>query len=169
MYKNYEDKWNALEELVIKLFMPTVNKDFHYIKLYVNPTFTNKFVLQFQLLKNQIIWCRTTWLSETDRPIVYESTLESELPNPTLRIEKGELEKEKFNSLYNLITKLTIPPFIDEDWGDYKDGGIYTLTIGYKSCITTYTWHYLPEKWSELQHLANTLLNLSNDVPSKKL
>ncbi len=170
MYKTKEDKWNAFEELAIAKLLKgqAINDRHRYIQLYVNPTFSNKFVLQLELFQNQVNWYFYTWKSDLDRLKIYSGPLEKELPEPTLFLEKGMFSKDAFQHILDLIKKMSICPYIEEDWGDYRDGEIYTLTIGFKGCITNYTWHYLPDKWDGLQQIANALMELNRELSALK-
>ncbi len=162
VYTTKEEKWCYFKQLATAKLLKGQEIDIncHYIQLVVDPTFSNKFVLQFEILNSYVNWYCTTWKSELDRLKIYTALLEKEIPEPTLFVETGRVSKEAFQHVLDLIAKVSICPYIDEDWGDYRDGEIYSLIVGYKGCITKYKWHYLPEKWSELKTITNALLDL---------
>lgn len=170
MYKTKENKLNALERIAIAKLLKGQEIDIncHYIQLYVNPTFTDQFVLQFELFENYVNCYCITWKSELDRFRIYTEHLEKELPEPTLLSENKKVSKDAFKYILDLVNKTTICPYIEEDWGDYRDGEVYTLTIGYKGCVSNYTWHYLPNKWDGLEQITDVLLEFNRKLNTYK-
>ncbi|MDX2173198.1 MAG: hypothetical protein SFY56_08765 [Bacteroidota bacterium] len=158
----------ALEDIAMQklLIGQEIDASCHYILLNVDPTFTNKFTLQFEILQKQVNWYRTTSLSDTDRQNIYGEVLESELPEPSILDENGSIPKENFEGILKIVKNITLPPFVDEEWGSIRDGEIYTLTIGYKGCVASYKWHYLPKSWEILQNIVNDILRLNSTLTS---
>lgn len=162
MYKTKEEKWCYFEQLADAKLLQAQEIDIncHYIQLHVDPTFSNKFVLQFEILNSYVNWYCTIWKSELDRLKIYSGPLEKEMPEPILFIKKRSVSNEDFKHIHDLVNRVSISPFIEKDWDDIIDGEIYTLTIGYKSCSVSYKWHYLPYAWRDLQDLVNSVLKL---------
>lgn len=163
MYTTKEEKWNNLEELAVAILLKGQGIDMscHYIKLYVNPTFSNKFIVEFEVMRSHVNWYSTVWKSDLDRLKIYSAPLEKEIPEPTFNFKKGSYSKENFKPINYLVQKISISPFIHDDWGDMRDGEIYTLTIGFKGCVVNYRWHYLPDSWAILGEISERILQIN--------
>lgn len=113
-FKKKEEKFNLLTEFAIQQLNEgqKIDRSCHYIQLNVNPTFTDKFVLQFELFEKYVNWYKTTWRMDVDRINIYNELLESELNSPTLLFEKGSIPNREFENVINKIKTCHLPIFI---------------------------------------------------------
>lgn len=160
-FKSKEEKLNSLTEIAIQELKKgqSIDPSCHFIQLNVDPTFTKKFVLQFELFNTKVNWYKTIWEMDVDRTRIYSEPIENEISRPTLLFENGTYELIKFEPILKMIKSISLPIYTD-DWHTLRDGDIYTLTMGYRGSISNYTWHYLPEEWNELQKITDLILNL---------
>lgn len=140
------------KDLQVKHFDQTLH-------LWISPTFTPEkhwifYTPQPQLnplpkpVVQQIIWRRDT---DFQRMMNAETDLQDAFQiEPTFEIKTVELERKFYREIRTELSKIQIPPFIEEEM-DGRDGeifGVETLDLFYGGRIIW--WSECPHSWKEL-------------------
>jgi hypothetical protein len=167
MTENREKEWlNLLSKATQMLDNPRLMpKDLQIqqfnqtLHLWISPTFTpdkhwifykpqSQINPQPKIIVQQIIWEKR---EDFQRLINSAFDLQDEFQlEPTFEINTIEIEQESFVKLYNELSKIQLPPFINVETNG-RDGeffGIETLDLFYSGRITW--WSSYPDEWEEL-------------------
>jgi len=160
-----QDKWYEFMQLANAELLQGLRIDYTIpaIQLVFEPSFDNHIFLQLQMGEKNVSWSRRTWLKREDWP-KFTDPIENlkyigRTITPTIQRESGELDPEVLQPIIAFINAMTVKPSLAGP-GIVIDGTAYALTIGTATTHATYKWHYLPEEWSDLQKLADMILEI---------
>jgi len=165
-----DEKWKHFKATAKQQLNFTEQPSFleSFIEFTCEPSFDPIHNLQVIWTDKYVKWRKAKWDMQADYYKFYETDgvakFITSIPKATVEVKSGTAHYELMTDVVSAIRKLNVQPRIDRQTSFTLDGSTIIFSLGTGDLRTTYSWHTLPEEWSELQQLVDSLLALQSHL-----
>lgn len=162
------EKWEAFSKRAIADLKRKDELKFgeSFLEYSCAPSFVAYFNILISWNQNEAIWVKKIWDIVTDREHYFERDNKPKAlvidKVPSINHISGKLQKNQLERLKDMARSLHVVPIIDPLRMFTLDGAMNTISLGVNDLKSTFTWHTLPDRWEDLEKLADFAVELCN-------